>query len=45
MFLNEKLITEDDEHRAHHVIQELTDKYIAAIDKILEEKHQEIMEF
>ena len=44
-FLKEKLITEDDEHRAHHVIQELTDKFIAAIDKILEEKHQEIMEF
>ena len=43
--LKEKLITEDDEHRAHHMIQELTDKYVATIDKILEEKHQEIMEF
>lgn len=41
----EKLITEDDEHRTHHMIQEVTDKHIAVIDKVLEKKQQEIMEF
>ena len=43
--VKEKMITEDDERRAHHAIQELTDKHTAAIDKVSEEKQHEIMEF
>ncbi len=43
--VKEKMIAEDDERRAHHVIQELTDKHIAAIDKVSEDKQHEIMEF
>jgi len=43
--VKEKLITEDDERRAHHTIQELTDKHTAAIDKVSEEKQHEVMEF
>jgi ribosome recycling factor len=43
--VKEKMIAEDDERRAHHVIQELTDKHTAAIDKVSEEKQHEIMEF
>ena len=43
--LKEKLITEDDDHRAHEEIQKLTDKYVAEIDGLLQEKEAEIMEF
>jgi ribosome recycling factor len=43
--LKEKLITEDDERRAHQMIQELTDRYVAQIDQISEEKQKEIMAF
>ena len=43
--LKEKLITKDDEHRAHDEVQKLTDKYIAEMDGYLQEKEQEIMEF
>jgi len=42
--LKEKLIGEDDEHRAEDEIQAITDKYIAEIDKILDEKESELME-
>ncbi len=41
----EKLITEDDEHKAQDDIQKITDKYVARIDALLEEKENEIMEF
>lgn len=41
----EKLITEDDEHKAQDDIQKITDKYVARIDALLEEKEKEIMEF
>ena len=43
--LKEKLITEDDDHRAHDDIQKLTDNAIADMDKLLQEKEAEIMEF
>jgi ribosome recycling factor len=43
--LKEKLITEDQDHRAHDEIQKLTDKYIAEMDGLLSEKEAEIMEF
>ena len=43
--LKEKLITQDDEHRAHDEVQKLTDKYIAEMDELLKDKEKEIMEF
>lgn len=43
--LKEKMIGEDDEHRAHDEIQGITDKHVAAIDNILEQKESELMEF
>ena len=42
--LKEKLIGEDDEHRAEDEIQVLTDKYVAQIDQVLAEKESELME-
>ena len=43
--LREKEINEDQDRQAHQQIQELTDKYIASIEHISEEKQKEIMEF
>lgn len=43
--LKEKEITEDEERRAQDEIQKITDKYIAQVDKILEEKEKDLMEF
>jgi ribosome recycling factor len=43
--LKEKEITEDDERRAQDDIQKITDKYIAQVDKLLEEKEKDLMEF
>jgi len=43
--LKEKLITEDEERRAHDEIQKLTDQFVAQVDEILKEKEAEIMEF
>jgi len=43
--LKEKLITEDDDRRAHDEIQKLTDQHIAEMDALLQEKEAEIMEF
>jgi len=42
--LKEKMIGEDDEHRAEGEVQVITDKYIAQIDKVLAEKEAELME-
>lgn len=42
--LKEKEITEDEERRAQDEIQQLTDKHVAQIDKVLEEKEQELLE-
>jgi len=42
--LKEKLITEDEDRRAHDEIQKLTDASVAQIDELLKEKEAEIME-
>jgi len=42
--LKEKMIGEDDEHRAHDEIQAITDKYVAEIDGILAGKEAELLE-
>jgi ribosome recycling factor len=42
--LKEKMIGEDDEHRAHDEIQNVTDKSVTDIDKILAVKESELME-
>ena len=44
-FLKEKLITQDDERRAQDEVQKLTDKYVAQMDGLLDDKEKEIMEF
>ncbi len=43
--LKEKEITEDDDRRAQDDIQKITDKYIAQVDKLLEDKEKDLMEF
>ena len=43
--LAEKMITEDDQHRAYDDVQKLTDKYIGAMDALMQEKETEIMDF
>jgi ribosome recycling factor len=43
--LKEKLITEDEDRRAHDDIQKLTDRNIADADRLLAEKEAEIMAF
>lgn len=43
--LKAKEIPEDDERRGHQEIQVLTDRHIAEIDKLSDEKQKEIMEF
>jgi len=42
--MKEKMIGEDDEHRAEDEVQTITDKFIAQIDKELAEKESELME-
>lgn len=42
--VKEKEISEDEERAALEVIQKLTDKYIALIDKVMEQKEKELME-
>jgi ribosome recycling factor len=42
--LKEKMIGEDDEHRAHDEIQTITDRNIADIDETLAKKESELME-
>lgn len=41
--VKEKTISEDDERRAQEEIQKLTDRYVAEIDKILQQKEAELM--
>ena len=43
--LKEKMIGQDDEHRAEDEIQAITDKYVAEIDAVLADKESELMEF
>jgi ribosome recycling factor len=42
--LKDKAISEDDEKRGEKEIQELTDDYVARIDKIVADKEKELME-
>jgi ribosome recycling factor len=42
--VKEKMISEDDEHRAADQIQKLTDEYIAKIDVMVSEKEKELLE-
>jgi len=42
--LKEKEITEDEERGAEDQVQKLTDKYVAEIDKLLQQKEQDLME-
>ena len=42
--MNEKLISEDDERRAEHQMDELTKRFIDEADKIGKAKEQEVME-
>ena len=43
--LKDKLINEDQEHQGEAMIQEITDKHVAEIEKVSEDKQKEIMEF
>ena len=43
--LKEKLINEDLERQGAQQVQDVTDKYVADVDRISEEKQKEIMEF
>lgn len=42
--LKEKMIGEDDERRGEDEIQQITDKYVAEIDKVLADKEAELLE-
>jgi len=42
--LKEKMIGEDDERRAEGEIQAITDKHVADVDKVLNDKESELME-
>ena len=42
--LKEKEITEDEERGAEDAVQKLTDKYIAEVDALLQQKEQDLME-
>lgn len=41
--LKDKLITEDEERRGGDEVQKMTDRFIAAIDKLLSDKEQELL--
>ncbi len=40
----DKDITEDEQKRGEKDIQELTDDYVARVDKVIEEKEKDLME-
>jgi ribosome recycling factor len=42
--LKKKLLSQDDDRRAHDEVQKLTDKYVAEIDHILADKEKELMQ-
>ncbi len=42
---SDKIISEDDKFKTQDQIQKLTDKYIAEVDKILENKEKELKQF
>ncbi len=41
--VKEKMISEDEEHRGEQQIQQLTDKYVAEVEQLLDEKERETM--
>jgi ribosome recycling factor len=43
--LKEKMINEDQERQAHQQVQDLTDRFVAEIERLSEEKQKEIMDF
>jgi ribosome recycling factor len=43
--LKEKLVTEDDDHKAQEDVQKLTDRYVNEVDTMLKDKEAEVMEF
>jgi ribosome recycling factor len=42
--LKEKLVSEDDDRRAHDEIQKLTDRHVHEIDAVLAEKEKELLQ-
>jgi len=42
--MKEKMITEDQEHKAEDQIQKLTDEFVAGVDALLAEKEAELLE-
>ncbi len=42
--LKDKAISEDEEHRAEDAIQKLTDRFVARVDELLQEKEADLME-
>lgn len=42
--LKEKEISEDEERKGEDMVQKLTDKYVAEVDKLLEQKEKDLME-
>jgi ribosome recycling factor len=42
--LKEKLLSQDDDRRAHEEVQKLTDKHVAEIDQVLADKEKELMQ-
>src|SRR6187431_1366377 len=42
--LKEELLSQDDERRAGEEVQKLTDKYVAEIEQVLQEKEKELMQ-
>ena len=44
-FMKDKIISEDNEHRAQDIIQKITDIYVKKIDSILLEKETELLTF
>jgi ribosome recycling factor len=43
--LKDRMITEDEERKAHDDIQKLTDRFVAEVDTLLAAKEKEIMDF
>jgi ribosome recycling factor len=42
--LKEKMISEDDDRRAHDDVQKLTDKHVAEVDHVVADKEKELMQ-
>ena len=42
--LKEKLISEDEDRRAHDEVQKLTDKFVAEVDHVMADKEKELMQ-